>query len=120
MAVHIPTVSVPCEACRTHGSLPSTAASARASRPPRCTRRKRNEVRNLRNRRRVTSERDYRAQRPQCHMCTLDRQRPPSTGGQIPRPWKRLERHTEWPSIVPAGHMDRSISSISTIRWRQA
>ncbi len=45
---------------------------------------------------------------------------PPSTGGQIPRPRKRLERHTEWPSIVPAGRMDRSRSSISTIRWRQA
>jgi len=88
-------------------------------RPPLWTRGNRNNTSNLRIRRRVTAERVSRAQRPRCHCDTPDRQRLPSMGGQVPPPAKQLERHTEWPSIVPDGHMDRSNSFISAIRWRQ-
>ena len=49
-----------------------------------------------------------------------DRQRAPPNGAQIRTPERRLERHTEWASIVPPGRADRSSSRISAIRRRQA
>ena len=48
-----------------------------------------------------------------------DRQRAPLHGAQIRTPARRLERHTEWPSMVPSGRADRSSSRISTRRRRQ-
>jgi len=50
----------------------------------------------------------------------LDRQRAPPNGAQVRTPDRRLERHTEWPSIVPPGRADRSSFRISAIRRRQA
>ncbi len=48
-----------------------------------------------------------------------DRQRAPLHGTQIRTPERRLDPHTEWPSIVPSGRADRSSSRISTRRRRQ-
>ena len=64
MAVHIPTIAVPYEACRIGGSLPATATSARPSRPPPRLRHKRNDASDLQNLQCVPSERGSRAHRP--------------------------------------------------------
>ncbi len=86
MGVHIPTVAVPYEACRTGGSLPSTAASARASRPPRRLRHKRKYASNLRHRRCVPSGRGSRAQRPRCLTDTSGSATAPAHGRSNPAP----------------------------------
>ena len=68
MAVHIPNPPGAIPGTEKGGSLPSTAASAHASRPPQRLWRKRKADSNLRYRWCVTSDRGFRAQRPRCHM----------------------------------------------------
>ena len=56
---------------------------------------------------------------PDVDFTPPDRQRAPPNGAQVRTPERRLERHTEWPSIVPSGRAERRSSRISARRRRQ-
>ena len=120
MAVHIPTVTVPYEACRIGGySRQRPSAPARHGRPAgyaiNATTPATCRICGVSRPSAVLVHID-----PDVSRTPLDRQRPPLMGDQIPPSEKRLERHTVKRSIIASEGAVGSAARSSASRVRQS